>query len=42
VIEVGDLIGNDYVVLSGINAGDKIIVTSVQMLADGMPVVPQL
>jgi RND family efflux transporter MFP subunit len=41
VIEVGDLIGNDYVVLGGINAGDKIIVTSVQMLADGMPVVPQ-
>jgi RND family efflux transporter MFP subunit len=41
VIEVGDLIGNDYVVLNGINAGDKIIITSVQMLADGMPVVPQ-
>jgi RND family efflux transporter MFP subunit len=41
VIQVGDLIGNDYVVLEGINAGDKIIVTSVQMLADGMPVVPQ-
>jgi RND family efflux transporter MFP subunit len=41
VIEVGDLIGNDYVVLDGIKPGDKIIVTSVQMLADGMPVVPQ-
>ena len=41
VIQVGDLVGNDYVVLDGINAGDKIIVTSVQMLADGMPVVPQ-
>ena len=41
VIQVGDLIGNDYVVLDGINAGDKIIITSVQMLADGMPVVPQ-
>jgi RND family efflux transporter MFP subunit len=40
VIQVGDLIGNDYVVLDGIKAGDKIIVTSVQMLADGMPVVP--
>jgi RND family efflux transporter MFP subunit len=40
VIQVGDLIGNDYVVLDGINAGDKIIITSVQMLADGMPVVP--
>ncbi|HLK53236.1 MAG TPA: efflux RND transporter periplasmic adaptor subunit [Candidatus Angelobacter sp.] len=41
VIQVGDLIGNDYVVLDGIKAGDKIIVTSVQMLADGMPVMPQ-
>jgi RND family efflux transporter MFP subunit len=41
VIQVGDLVGNDYVVLNGINAGDKIIITSVQVLADGMPVVPQ-
>jgi multidrug efflux pump subunit AcrA (membrane-fusion protein) len=41
VIQVGDLVGNNYVVLDGINAGDKIIITSVQMLADGMPVVPQ-
>jgi RND family efflux transporter MFP subunit len=41
VIEVGDLVGNDYVVLSGLQAGDRIIVSSVQMLADGMPVVPQ-
>jgi RND family efflux transporter MFP subunit len=41
VIQVGDLVGNDYVVLDGINPGDKIITTSVQMLADGMPVVPQ-
>lgn len=41
VIEVGDLVGNDYVVLSGIQPGDKIIVSNVQMLADGMPVIPQ-
>jgi RND family efflux transporter MFP subunit len=40
-IEVGDLIGNDYVVLDGIKPGDKIITTSVQMLVDGMPVIPQ-
>ncbi|HET9839424.1 MAG TPA: efflux RND transporter periplasmic adaptor subunit [Candidatus Angelobacter sp.] len=39
VIQVGDLVGNDYVVLDGIKPGDKVIVTSVQMLADGMPVV---
>ena len=41
VIQVGDLVGNDYVVLDGIKPGDKVIVTSVQMLADGMPVMPQ-
>jgi len=39
MITVGDLIGNDYVVLDGIRPGDKVIVSSVQMLADGMPVV---
>ncbi|HEX7285031.1 MAG TPA: efflux RND transporter periplasmic adaptor subunit [Candidatus Angelobacter sp.] len=42
VIEVGDLAGNDYVVLSGIQPGDKIIVSNVQMLVDGMPVIPQM
>jgi RND family efflux transporter MFP subunit len=41
VIEVGDLVGNDYSVLDGIKPGDKIIVSNVQMLADGMPVIPQ-
>jgi RND family efflux transporter MFP subunit len=41
VLQVGDLIGNDYVVLEGIQPGDKVIVTGVQMLADGMPVIPQ-
>ena len=38
VIEVGDMVGNDYVVLDGIKAGEKVIVSGVQMLADGMPV----
>ena len=37
-IEVGDMIGNDYVVLDGIRPGDKVIVSGVQMLAEGMPV----
>jgi RND family efflux transporter MFP subunit len=41
VITVGDLVGNDYVVLDGVKAGEKIIVSNVQMLVDGMPVVPQ-
>ncbi len=41
VIQVGDLVGNDYVVLDGIQPGDRVIVTNVQILADGMPVIPQ-
>ncbi|HET9183778.1 MAG TPA: efflux RND transporter periplasmic adaptor subunit [Candidatus Angelobacter sp.] len=40
-IDVGDLSGNDYVVLNGIKPGDKVIVSNVQMLVDGMPVIPQ-
>jgi RND family efflux transporter MFP subunit len=38
IIEVGDLVGNDYVVLAGIKPGEQIIVSGVQMLADGMRV----
>jgi RND family efflux transporter MFP subunit len=37
-IQVGDIIGNNYVVLSGLQAGDHIIVGGFQFLADGMPV----
>lgn len=38
VIQVGDLVGNNYVVLDGIQPGDKVIVSGIQMLADGTPV----
>ena len=41
VIQVGDMLGNDYVVLDGIKPGEKVIVSGVQLLADGMPVIPQ-
>jgi len=41
LIQVGDVVGNDYVVLDGIHPGDKVIISGVQILADGMPVVPQ-
>jgi multidrug efflux pump subunit AcrA (membrane-fusion protein) len=37
-IQLGQVIGNDYVVLNGINSGDKVVVSGTQMLADGMPV----
>lgn len=37
-IQVGDIIGNNYIVLSGLNSGDHVIVGGFQFLADGMPV----
>ena len=37
-IQAGDIIGNNYVVLSGVSAGDHVIVGGFQFLADGMPV----
>jgi len=40
-IETGDINGNDYVVLSGLNPGEKLITTGVQTLVDGMPVKPE-
>jgi RND family efflux transporter MFP subunit len=40
-IEVGDLIGNDYVVNSGLAAGDQLVVAGIQKLGDGAPVKPE-
>ena len=40
-IQVGQIIGNDYVVLGGIKTGDKVVVSGTQFLIDGIPVVPQ-
>ena len=41
-LQVGDMTGNNYVVLEGIKPGDKIIVSGTQFLIDGAPViVPQ-
>jgi RND family efflux transporter MFP subunit len=37
-IKLGEMDGNNYVVLNGLKAGDKLIVSDTQMLADGMPV----
>lgn len=37
-VQLGDLIGNNYVVLSGLKAGEHLIVGGFQFLADGMPV----
>jgi len=37
-VEVGELQGNDYVVISGVSAGDQLIASGIQKLADGVPV----
>ena len=38
-LQVGDMAGNNYVVLEGIKPGDKIIVSGTQFLVDGAPVI---
>ena len=37
-IEVGELLGNDYVVKNGLKAGDRLIVSGIQKIGDGAPV----
>jgi RND family efflux transporter MFP subunit len=41
-VNLGDTVGNDYAVLDGIKPGDHIIVSGLQFLQDGMPVVEQV
>jgi RND family efflux transporter MFP subunit len=40
-IEVGELLGNDYVVKSGLAAGDQLVVSGIQKIGDGAPVKPE-
>jgi len=40
-IDVGDLMGNDYVVKSGLAPGDRLIVSGIQKIGDGAPVKPE-
>jgi RND family efflux transporter MFP subunit len=37
-VTIGPIVGNDYVLLSGLKAGDKLIAAGVQKIGDGMPV----
>ena len=37
-IQLGQVVGNDYVVTDGIKAGDRVVVSGTQLLADGVPV----
>jgi RND family efflux transporter MFP subunit len=40
-IQVGEIVGNDYVVRAGVVPGDRVIVSGTQFLRDGAPVAPQ-
>ena len=39
-VTLGDTVGNTYSVSSGLQAGDKVVVSSTQFLINGMPVIP--
>jgi RND family efflux transporter MFP subunit len=39
-VTLGDTVGNQYSISSGLSAGDKVIVSSTQFLVNGMPVMP--
>ena len=40
-VQVGEVIGNDYVVTGGLKAGDQIVVGGIQKIGDGAPIKPQ-
>jgi multidrug efflux pump subunit AcrA (membrane-fusion protein) len=40
-LQVGQIVSNDYVVLDGLKAGDKVVISGTQFLIDGVPVVPK-
>ena len=40
-VKLGELRNNEYVVVDGLKAGDQLIVSGVQKVADGAPVQPQ-
>ena len=37
-ITVGDVAGNSYVVVSGVTAGEQVVVGGIQKIGDGMPI----
>jgi RND family efflux transporter MFP subunit len=40
-VQVGDILGDDYIVRGGLKAGDRVVVSGVQKLADGAPIKEQ-
>jgi RND family efflux transporter MFP subunit len=41
-VKLGEIVGNDYAVLEGVQPGDHVIVSGTQFLQDGAPVTEQL
>jgi RND family efflux transporter MFP subunit len=37
-VQVGDIIGDDYLVAGGLKAGDRVVTSGIQKLADGAPI----
>jgi RND family efflux transporter MFP subunit len=40
-VQVGELIGNDYVVTGGLKPGDQVVVSGIQKIGDGAPIKPE-
>ncbi len=40
-LRLGDVVGNDYVIMDGVKPGEQLIITGTQMLGDGAPVTPE-
>jgi len=40
-LQIGQIVGNNYVVLDGVKPGDKVVISGTQYLIDGIPVIPQ-
>jgi RND family efflux transporter MFP subunit len=40
-LKVGEIVGEDYVVLGGVKRGERLIVSGIQKLGDGVPVKPE-
>ncbi len=39
-VVLGSIIGNDYVLVSGLTAGDRLVVSGIQKIGDGAPIQP--
>jgi multidrug efflux pump subunit AcrA (membrane-fusion protein) len=40
-LRVGEVLGDDYVVVSGLKPGEQVVVSGVQKIGDGAPVQPE-